>query len=205
MRHNFPMTGQGAVDPKTAYHLLTALVVPRPIAWISSTSADGVDNLAPHSFFTVSSRTPPVVQFTSVGDNDTLKNVRETGEFVVNASPVGLAAQINLSSSNFPRQVSEFDAVGVTREPSVRVRPPRVKEAPSAIECTLNRIIDVGDSWVVLGDVIHVSVKDEVIDSEGDRHHPAFNRLAPLSRLGRNEWGEPGPVWSIERPTLKVH
>lgn len=199
MWHSFPTVGEDAVDANTAYHLLTALIVPRPIAWVSTLSATGVDNLAPHSFFTVSSRTPPVVQFTSVGENDTLKNIRETHEFVINASPAPLMEQINMSGTDYPREVSEFDEVGVTRQPSKCVSPPRVGESPSALECVLHSIIEVGDSWLVLGNVVHVTVRTDVTVTEGERIHPVFDKLDPLSRLGRDEWGAPGPTRSIKR------
>ncbi|MGW1927047.1 flavin reductase family protein, partial [Streptomyces massasporeus] len=96
-------------DRTSFYRLLTATVVPRPIAWVSTSSADGTDNLAPHSFFTIASVTPPVVQFTSVGRKDSLRNVEETGEFVVNLAPEGLFEQINATATDFPRGVSEFD------------------------------------------------------------------------------------------------
>jgi len=107
------------------YPWLTSVVVPRPIAWVSSRSVDGVDNLAPHSFFTVAGIDPPVVQFTSVGVKDSLRNVLATGEFVVCLTPEPLVEQVNLTGTDFPADVSEYDAVaGLTREPSSKVAPP---------------------------------------------------------------------------------
>ncbi|WP_395403349.1 flavin reductase family protein [Arthrobacter sp. UC242_113] len=102
----------GELSSRDFYRLLTAVVVPRPIAWISSRSAEGVDNLAPHSFFTVASADPPIVQFTSVGEKDSLRNIRSRGEFVVNLAPAGLIAEVNATGTNFPPDVSEFDAAG---------------------------------------------------------------------------------------------
>ncbi len=93
------------------YPLLNSIVLPRPIAWVSTRSQDGHDNLAPHSYFTVASVAPPVVCFTSIGEKDTLRNIRETGEFVVNVTPRGLLAQVNGSSTGFPPERSEFDEV----------------------------------------------------------------------------------------------
>ncbi|MDJ0355229.1 flavin reductase family protein [Paenarthrobacter sp. PH39-S1] len=136
------------------YRLLTALVVPRPIAWVSSTSAEGIDNIAPHSFYTVASVEPPVIQFTSVGAKDTLRNVEEIGEFVVHLASEDLFEQVNATGTNFPPEISEFDAVGLTREPSLTVRPPRIREAAAALECRLHRIIPVGDCHLILGEVM---------------------------------------------------
>jgi hypothetical protein len=109
------------------YKLLTAVVVPRPIAWVSTRSADGVGNLAPHSFFTVSCVNPPMVQFTSVGKKDSLRNALETGEFVVCLATEALFEQVNATGTNFPAGVDEFAAVGLTAEPSALVAPPATR------------------------------------------------------------------------------
>src|SRR5690606_2500018 len=109
------------MDRNSFYKLLTAVVVPRPIAWVSTTSESGTHNLAPHSFFTVSCVQPPMVQFTSVRRKDSLNNVEATGEFVVNLAPEQLFEQINATGTDFPPGVDEFDAVGVAREPSLKV------------------------------------------------------------------------------------
>lgn len=177
------------------YRLLTAVVVPRPIAWVSTVSADGVDNLAPHSFFTVACVTPPIVQFTSVGRKDSLRNAEATREFVVNLASEALFTKINASATNFPPDVSEFDAVGLTREPSARVRPARVAESPVALECVFHAALCLGDSTVVFGRVVLAAVHAEVL-VDG---HPEIALLRPLSRLGRNEWGDPPTVRSIDR------
>src|SRR5690606_10349473 len=105
-----------ATEGVNAYGLLTALVVPRPIAWVSTLSAEGVGNLAPHSFFTVASARPPIVQFTSVGVKDTLRNVRATGEFVVNLASLPMIDMINASSAPFDPTVDEAAKVGVAQE-----------------------------------------------------------------------------------------
>lgn len=177
------------------YRLLTATVVPRPIAWVSSTSAAGVDNLAPHSFFTVASVTPPIVQFTSVGAKDTLRNVRETGEFVVNLAPEWLFEQINQTATDYPPEIGEFDAAGVTREPSLRVRPPRVAGSPVALECRLASVLPIGDCFVVFGEVVHAAIaSDALVDG-----YPEVRLLRPLARLGRDEWSTIGEVREIKR------
>ena len=186
------------MDRTSFYRLLTATVVPRPIAWVSTINPDSsTANLAPHSFFTVASVSPPVVQFTSVGRKDSLRNVERTGEFVVNLAPQGLFDQINATATDFPPETSEFEAVGVRREPSVRVKPPRVAASPVALECELHSTVLLGDSTVVFGRVVHAAVADEVL-VDG---HPDVTRMRPLSRLGGNEWGTVGEV--LERARIR--
>jgi flavin reductase (DIM6/NTAB) family NADH-FMN oxidoreductase RutF len=188
------------VDPETVgrrefYALLNSVVVPRPIAWVSSRSADGVLNLAPHSFFTVSCVQPPMVQFTSVGRKDSLNNVEATREFVVNFAAEPLYEQVNASGTNFPPDISEFEAIGVTTEPSRTVSVPRVAESPVAIECTLHTTLELGDSTVVIGQVRHIALDAAVMDGE----HPEVTRLRPLARLGKDEWTTLGEIRSISR------
>ncbi len=178
------------------YRMLTAVVVPRPIAWVASVSAQGRDNLAPHSFFTVSCADPPIVQFTSVGRKDTLRNVEETGEFTVNLAPEPLMEQVNATSAALERGSSEFDAAGLDREPSAVVKAPRVAASPAALECRLHSTVLLGDSTVVFGRVVHVAVDASVLDGG----HPQVERLRPLSRLGRDEWGTLGRVVPLDRP-----
>ncbi len=172
------------------YKLMTASIVPRPIAWVSTLSAAGVANLAPHSFFTAACVDPPVLQFTSVGRKDSQTNIEETGEFVVNFSPEKLFEQINATATDFPSDVSEFDAVGVGAEPSLRVAPPRVAESPIAFECRLLETISFGDSTVIFGRVVHAVVDADVI-RDG---LPDVESLRPMARLGRIEWSELGVV-----------
>lgn len=188
-----------AADPAVRlYPLLTATVVPRPIAWISTLSAAGVGNLAPHSFYTVACADPPIVQFTSVGDKDTLQNVRETGEFVVNLATAPMLDAVNASSARFDPQVDEAEALGVRLEPSLLVSVPRVADAPASIECRLHSTIELGDSTVVLGDVLAVTVLRTALAADG---LPDMSALQPLSRLGRSEWGHPPEVFELDRPS----
>lgn len=187
-----------ADDPDVRmYPLLTATVVPRPIAWISTRSAAGVGNLAPHSFFTVSCANPPIVQFTSVGDKDTLRNVQETGEFVINVASAPMTGLVNDSSAPFDAGVDEAEALGIRLEPSVRVSVPRVADSPASIECRLHSVVELGDSTIVLGDVLAVTVLDSALAADG---LPDLSALAPVSRLGRDEWGHPPEVFNLERP-----
>jgi len=194
------MTMRADFDPESMgrnqfYSVLNAVVVPRPIAWVSSVSADGVLNLAPHSFFTVACVRPPMVQFTSVGRKDSLNNVEATGEFVVNLATEPLFEQINATGTNFPPEIDEFAAVGLTTEPATTVAVPRVAESPVAIECGLHTTLELGDSTVVIGRVRTIAI-DESVLADG---HPEITRLRPLARLGRDEWSTLGEVRSISR------
>lgn len=183
------------LGPGPFYRLMNSVVIPRAIAWVSSRSASGVDNLAPHSFFTVASVTPPVVVFTSVGPKDTLRNVRETGEFVVNFTPEPLFEAINETATDYPPEIGEFDAVGLAREPSLTVAPPRVADSPVALECRLHDVVPVGDCFMILGEVLHAAIATSAL-VDG---HPEVSALRPLARLGRDEWSTIGEVRSIRR------
>jgi flavin reductase (DIM6/NTAB) family NADH-FMN oxidoreductase RutF len=180
---------------RAAYALLNSVVVPRPIAWVSTRSADGVDNLAPHSFFTVSGVKPPVVQFTSVGTKDSLRNVLATKEFVVSMCTEDLLEKVNKTGTNYPADVSEFDAAGVTRELSLRVAPYRVAESPVALECRLAGTKEFGECTVVFGEVVHIAVEERVL-RDG---RPEITLLRPVARLGAAEWCTIGHVSSHRR------
>lgn len=185
-------------DPAVHMHsLLNAVVLPRPIAWVGSRSADGIDNLAPHSYFTVASLSPPILQFTSIGTKDTLRNVRETREFTVSLASRSLMAQVNQSSAPVAPQVSEFDLAGLTRRPSIKVDPPSVAESPVAIECQLFDTMEfAGGDVVVFGEVVWVRVDEDCMNGG----YPDVELLAPVSRLGGPFWGELGTVTALTRP-----
>ena len=184
-------------DPGShAYGLLTSIVVPRPIAWISTLDADGVGNLAPHSFFTVVSAHPAMVSFTSVGRKDTVRNVVATGHFVVNLVTEDLAELANASSAPFAPEVDEAQALGVRLEPSAVVPVPRVADSPASIECTLHSTLALGDAHLVVGEVRAITVDDSTL-VDG---FPTIEALRPVSRLGRDEWGHSPEVFRLQRP-----
>lgn len=190
--------GREDLPPARFVGLIKHLVVPRPIAWVSTISADGIENLAPHSFFTMASEIPPVAQFTSVGTKDSLRNVRETGEFVISLAAEPLFDQVNDSSADFPHDVDEFEFLGIEREPAALVRPSRVAASPAALECRLLETIPIADggSVIVLGEVVHVAVSEEAL-TDG---RPDFRKLAPLARLGGIQWALPGEIREKPRP-----
>ncbi|MGY1603431.1 flavin reductase family protein [Geodermatophilus sp. SYSU D00815] len=185
----------GEMGSRAFYRVLNSVVVPRPIAWVCSRSADGVHNLAPHSFYTVACVRPPIVQFTSVGRKDSLNNVEATGEFTVNLTPRWLFEQVNATATDFPADQSEAEHTGVRLEPGERVSAMRVAGSPVSIECTLHSTVKLGDCWVVFGRVLLISAWESAV-RDG---RPRIEHLDPLARLGGNEWSTVGEVLEIPR------
>lgn len=168
---------------------------------MSTLSGAGVPNLAPHSFFTVASHEPPVLCFTSVGTKDSLRNVRETGEFVVCLATAALRDSTNATSARFTPQQDEFVETGLATEPSHSVRPYRVAASPVALECVLvgTRSFGPGDdaSTVVFGRVVHLAVAEAAMADDG---LPDPTLLDPVARLGREQWSHLGDVVELRRP-----
>jgi flavin reductase (DIM6/NTAB) family NADH-FMN oxidoreductase RutF len=177
------------------YRVLNSVVVPRPIAWVCSRSADGVENLAPHSFYTVACVAPPVVQFTSVGRKDSLNNIEATKDFTVSLTPEALFEQVNATSTDFPPDASEAEHTGVRLEPADVVSAMRVADSPVSLECRLHGTVSFGDSTVVFGRVLAISAWEETV-RDG---RPRIEHLHPLARLGGNEWSTIGEVKVIPR------
>jgi flavin reductase (DIM6/NTAB) family NADH-FMN oxidoreductase RutF len=185
-------------EGREGYFLLTALVVPRPIAWVSTVSADGARNLAPHSYFNAISSNPLVIHFTSTGVKDSLRNVKATGEFVVNIVSAPLAESMNLTAANFPPGEDEFAWANLADAPSKTITPPRVAEAAASFECTVNRIVSIGNGHMVFGDVMHLVV-DEKIMREG---RVAPDLLDPVGRLGGSWYTRAASdLFKMKRPT----
>ena len=183
------------MDSTAFYRILNSVVVPRPIAWVCTRSADGIDNLAPHSFYTVSCVDPPIVQFTSVGRKDSLTNAEATGEFTVSLTPRALFEQVNATATDFPPDQSEAEHTGVRLEAGDRVAAKHVAESPVSIECTLHSTLKLGDCWVVFGRVLAVSVFESAV-RDG---RPRIEQLDPVARLGGNEWTTLGEILEIRR------
>src|SRR5436190_18980142 len=139
-----------ALRPRDAYGWMISTILPRPIAWVSTISADGKTNLAPFSFFQGVCANPPTLMFVPVNlrdgtKKDTVRNIEQVPEFVVNLVSFELAEKMNRTSALLPYGESEFDAFGIASAPSERVRPPRVAAAPVAFECTLDRFVHIGE------------------------------------------------------------
>jgi flavin reductase (DIM6/NTAB) family NADH-FMN oxidoreductase RutF len=187
----------GEWDPREVYFLLTGLVVPRPIAWVSTLGADGVRNVAPHSYFNVVSHDPPHVMFSSTGVKDTLRNLRATGEFVVNLVTMDLVEEMNATATDLPPGVDEFDWIGLDAAPSRTVAAPRVARAKAHFECRVVHDLAVGNGNLVVGEVTHVHVDPSVWS--GGRIDPAL--LDPVCRLAGTSYAGLGEVFKLPRPS----
>lgn len=178
------------------YRFLISAVVPRPIALVSTRAADGALNLAPFSYFNAVSSVPPLVAIAIVDrpgdDKDTLRNIRETGEFVVNLVCEPMLAAMAKTAGEWPRGTSEFEVSGMTPAPSERVAPPYVRESPLQLECRLHREVPLGNSFLMVGEVVLARVDDDVL-TDG-RVDPL--KLRPVGRLG-------GETYSLLREVVK--
>jgi flavin reductase (DIM6/NTAB) family NADH-FMN oxidoreductase RutF len=169
------------------YKLLIGLVIPRPIAWISTRSENGVANCAPFSFFNVFSEDPPLCVIGINPRKDgamkhTLKNIRRTREFVVNLVDEATANAMHISSYEFPEDESEFDKAGLTAAPAATVQHPRVAQAAACLECRLYRLIEVsGTRELVLGEIQLVHAREGIIDPQSKRISEQHYR--PIGRL----------------------
>lgn len=197
-RVEFPVAETPAAD---AVRLMKTMLIPRPIAWVGTRSAAGVDNLAPHSFFTMVSNEPPMLLFASSGRKDTLANIEETGQFTVSIVDRALADAANRTSAPYGPEVDEFEAAGLQKEASAAVVPRRVAGSPAVFECELERVVEAGDGFTVFGRVVHLAVAEDVLVTDERGHRlPDAAKLDPVTRLGRNEWAGLGEVFSVERP-----
>lgn len=186
------------LEGREPYFLITSLVVPRPIAWVSSHSAEGVLNVAPHSYFNAISSNPWILHFTSTGEKDTLRNVRATNEFVVNVVTRELVEEMNFTSADFPPDESEFEWARLEPAPSSRVKVPRVARARVAFECRVNDVVSKGNGHMVFGDVLVAHVDEELfVEGRVDPH-----LLRPVGRLGGALYTDAsGDIFKLPRPT----
>lgn len=193
--------------PGAMNKIILGSVVPRPIAWVSSVDAEGRPNLAPFSFFNAVCSRPPTLLFCpgvrglDGGTKDTYQNILATKEFVINIVTEELAEAMNISATELPPEVDEFELAGLAAAPSVRVKPPRVAQSPVNYECVLQHVVQIGDGkpgagWVMIGEVVHVHVADEVID-------PSFRikieALKPVARLAGYNYARVNDVFEMKR------
>ncbi|MBU3681663.1 MAG: flavin reductase family protein [Flavobacterium sp.] len=193
------------IDTKLIYRFLTSIVIPRPIAWVSTISEDGINNLAPFSYFNMVGDDPPHVMFSTRRDNnsnkDTLNNVLATNQFVVNMVTKDLAEPMNASAEVVGPEVDEFALVGVTPIQSVKVKPMRVAESPIQLECELVHHYFLedhtqGGACVLIGRVVMIHIDDEILLDES-RINPELYK--PIARLGGSNYSEQGEIFSIKR------
>ena len=187
-------------DTKSLYFLLNSLVVPRPIAWVSTRATDGTRNLAPHSYFTVAASDPPSVAFTSIGDKDTVTNVRATGEFVVHVAGHDLVERMNLTSANAPADVDEFTLAGLDAVDADLLDVPVVAQAPIAIECRLTQVVEVGNGRVVIGECVAFHVAERLWD---ERDRVDQGRLDAIARMGGSTYSTTRDRFELRRPSYE--
>ncbi|WP_457640948.1 flavin reductase family protein [Persephonella sp.] len=174
------------LDPKHIYKLMTSVIVPRPIAWVSTVSREGIYNLAPFSYYAGVSSDPPLV-IISVGSKepgvkkDTWRNIEETGEFVINMVTRDLLEEMNISSLPFEYETDEFEKTGLTPAPSTYVKAPRVKESPVSIECRKYEIIEIGKMGLILGEILNFHIRDDILNEKG---YVDTTKLEIIGRLG---------------------
>jgi flavin reductase (DIM6/NTAB) family NADH-FMN oxidoreductase RutF len=195
-----------ATDTTNVYRLLIGAIVPRPIAFVSTISPDGILNLAPFSFFTAVSANPPVICFCPMRRQwpdprkDTLRNILTTREFVVNVVSEEIAQQMNITSAEFPPEVDEFAASGLTAIPSDLVKPPRVSESHVNMECRLFLAIEVGglplSGNIVFGEIVRLHVDDEYVDNF--KIDP--DKLLAVGRMGGTSYARTRDRFDMIRP-----
>ena len=181
------------------YHLMTALVIPRPIGWISTISAKGISNVAPYSYFNKMGNDPPYVAFASTGVKDSLRNLREVPQFVANIVTMHVLEKMNFTSTDFPHDESEFGWAELTAVPSMKVKPFRVLEAKAHIECEVKEIFTDKNTNIVLGRIVHTHVTPGVW--KDGRVDPRL--LDPVCRLSGSGYASLGELVNVARPTWK--
>lgn len=200
-------TDPGKLPLPERYGLMISAISPRPIAWVSTISPEGVPNLAPFSFFTGVCAEPMTVCFAPVRNRegrkkDTLLNVETTRQFVVNIVTEELAGRMNQTSADYPYGVSEFEKAGLTPKPSVKVRPPAVKESPLQLECELLQIVTISEGPLggnlVIGRVVYVRVDDRLW-KEGKISH---QDLKPIGRMEGSWYAKVTDAFELPRPRL---
>ncbi|MGE0615948.1 MAG: flavin reductase family protein [Bacteriovoracia bacterium] len=203
------------LDPKqlggpAVYKIMIGAIVPRPIAWVSTISVEGVTNVAPFSFFNGVASNPPSLMFSITrksdgGKKDSLRNIEATGEFVVNIAHEASARPLHETSAEYPYGVSEFTRVGLTALPSRQVRAPGVAEAPIQLECRLHQKLEIGaggpgSATIIVGEIIHIQASTDVYANG----KIAIEKLRPIARLAGRSYTKLGEVFEQPAPEIKT-
>lgn len=192
----------GTISPGDFYRFMISVIVPRPIAFVSTMSADGHHNVAPFSYYNAITNQPPLLGISinrrKGSPKDTYRNIEQIGEFVVNTVDEALGARMVQTSGEWPEDVDEFQLAGLTPVPSDVVKPPRVGESPVSLECRLYRSIELGATFFVVGEILRAHVRDDVL-SEG---RVDIARLKPLGRLGGDGYSVVRDVIHMPRPRV---
>jgi flavin reductase (DIM6/NTAB) family NADH-FMN oxidoreductase RutF len=207
----FVSLSPGDSEPRQVYKLMTGIIVPRPVALVSTVDSHGVANLAPFSFFTGVGSVPPTLLFCPVvrarglgaGNDlrkDTLRNVEQTGEFVVNTVSDEISAAANATAAEVAPEVDEFELSGLTPQASELVRPARVAESPAQMECKLLQVIyssrEPGGGVIVLGEIVRFHIRKDLVDNF--RVDP--EGLDAVGRMAGNTWARTRERIELTRP-----
>lgn len=193
----------GAVSQGSFYQFMIGVVVPRPIAFVSTVNPAGQANVAPFSFFNALSSQPPLlgISINRRGDSpkDSLRNIESAREFVVNMVDEALASRMVQASGDWAPEVDEFQLAGLTPIPSDLIKPPRVGESPVSMECRLHKLIELGTTTFVVGEILRAHVKDAVLTAG----RVDIAKLRPLGRLGGDGYSVVRDVIHLPRPKVE--
>lgn len=190
-----------SVTPNDMYRLLTACVIPRPIAWVTTVAEDGTINAAPFSFFNAVSSDPPIVMISverRMGEpKDTARNIHNTREFVVNIVNEQLAEKMNITAGLYPRTTSEIELAGLSLLPGLKLRTPRIGESPISLECSVLQWTELGKgpTDLIFGEVLSFHIRDEVF-AAGNIN---FKELKAIGRLAGNSYCRTTDIFEMKR------
>ncbi len=189
---------------RDAYKLMIGIIVPRAIAFVSTISRSGTLNLAPFSFFTGVGSNPPMLCISMIyrdGEpKDSLRNIIDTGEFVVNSVSYALGERMNLTSGEYGADIDEFDLSGLTPVPSLKVKPPRVAESPTSMECVLHQVVTVGNApkqvGIVIGEIVQFRIREDLYDNGRINPHA----LDAIGRMAGDSYATTHEIFEMKRP-----
>jgi len=193
------------------YKLMTGSIVPRPIAWVSTVDSEGNPNLAPFSYFTAASDNPPTIIFCSGirsadgQPKDTYLNIKATGEYVINFVNEATADAMNITATEVPADVNEFERADLTAIPSKLINVPRVQESPISFECKLSQVVTISDQpgggHIIIGEIVYMHF-DDAVYKEG--HYIDLEAYKPIGRLTGNQYAHINDIFSLHRPPSEI-
>jgi flavin reductase (DIM6/NTAB) family NADH-FMN oxidoreductase RutF len=192
------------------YALLISLITPRPIAFITTLSNKGIPNAAPFSFFNLMGNDPPVVAI-GIGKDETRKNdlkdsgynIQKTKEFVINIVNESILEQVNITAIDFPPEFDESEIAGLTKIPSTKVKPPRIAESPANLECRLASTVEIGNTRIVLGEIVYIHIKKKFLDPHENRTVHT-DLISPVGRMHKGGiYSRTTDLFSLPRISFK--
>ena len=170
------------LEPRNRYKLLTGVIVPRPIALVTTLDLEGRVNAAPYSFFNAIGSDPPIVALGPGKAKHTFRNIRTTQEFVVNLVSEQIMEAMNTTATDFPEGVNELEMAGLNIASSRQIKAPRILESPVSLECKLDTILEIGNNRVVVAEVLEIHIADQFVDAE--KFYVDSQALQLIGRMG---------------------